>query len=1132
MILSAAPVALTYGYDNNLTLRGGIVYTFDDLNFYNTTLLGNTLDITLNKNELLALTNFSRLTDSITTQPLISPGDYVVNSLITDQTGTLYLYATNFNSTSGSTLSFTTELSAATIFNINFPSETNTIQISYVSTDSYNNSVTNYLISNGFYNPLSAGSINWVPDQSYYTFVTLASGSYVSLFNSKTAQIVALSANSLVPQTFTNYSVGSNNLTIPSECILNITRLHLDNAYGNTQTYGQSDLVQYSRLDNNLSVARSSGNAKFNYLVSAPFKTLSGGWIDTNINTLKNYYSPQHVQSTVFNVPTRYYTKLFTGLNQTEGFDKIYLSYNSNVAKINFVKDQDNYFHYPYGSVVLPLSSSTLISYGARADVTPFRSDRLVKKVADYAYYSSWGNSASGAYYPGTNTYNRKGVYFCSWLSAGANVNVLPVWVDRYYDPKQVNQYGIAYSAISALSGILVNSTNNYPNLIWDVPSTNTFEPGVLYYYHRFGDNDNETLVNSFSGLTYYIDNFGDILYNQVTGLSAGIINSFTPSNSGIDSTVKTPYYITNGTYGTINTSINDFNNNEGNTLSFFLYQDNWADLAGDQIIGNYFNGGIGVFVNNPILTPYFTVAAAPNILYTYNTELQELNYELYGTFETSATDPLSSSSFILKGLYDNSYYVIDNYSSNKFVSTFDPDGLLTNKVALTAFDSTITSEVIVNAELITKNSTNYIILKTRNNATSCCYRQFLTNGILVSSVSAANFNNFVLDFNGKPSFYNSNWLSSKSLVAVNGCVDSNNNVYTLSGGILYKNNTGILTVAYPEHINCDKNDNVWITYNKTHLAKINSNGTILWSKQINTSDSLVYDQPTNNRVINFIAELNSNNVLQYYGLVLDGKSQTVYKVDANGVLISKVAVPNLIPNGDVTGFDYQRKFVAPYVNSQGIRANIVTQDPTLTTPVPTYFTLSYNTNLLAPGWHHFAVTVSNNNVASLYVDGNIVNRSVWKSRLPSEKANLRTIYNYKNNPQITIGASNFKNSTLNEWIGLPDRYLYNGRIADIRFYNITLTRSDILALSNHYQYNQFNNFDWLIPTGLRGYIEEIERFFLHRLPGAKSQFFDIKIKNSGILAPSVQAIVENNIQTAVANIAPAYAQLRNIIWE
>jgi hypothetical protein len=78
---------------------------------------------------------------------------------------------------------------------------------------------------------------------------------------------------------------------------------------------------------------------------------------------------------------------------------------------------------------------------------------------------------------------------------------------------------------------------------------------------------------------------------------------------------------------------------------------------------------------------------------------------------------------------------------------------------------------------------------------------------------------------------------------------------------------------------------------------------------------------------------------------------------------------------------------------------------------------------------------------------------------------------------------------------------------------------------------NQFTPLNWNSSSGQRAYIEEIERFFLHRLPGQKSQYFDIKIKNSTITDSNVKTIIENNIKNILSQNTPAYTNLRNIIW-
>ena len=368
-------------------------------------------------------------------------------------------------------------------------------------------------------------------------------------------------------------------------------------------------------------------------------------------------------------------------------------------------------------------------------------------------------------------------------------------------------------------------------------------------------------------------------------------------------------------------------------------------------------------------------------------------------------------------------------------------------------------------------------------------------------------------------------------------CTTSTNTLFSLSGNgtvsvsatawYIAKDNIPILGVNNPECINCDQEDNLWVTYNTNFLAKLNTDGKILWSKQINTEDNII--TPYSIRNINFIAQESIDSTISYYALILDGKTQTIYKVDTDGNVVKKLYVNGLLPGGDCTGFDYQRKYIKPTISTPGIKAKLVAKDSTLPVPVPIYYTLNYSVSGLAVGWHHFALTYNEVNTAKLYVDGNVVNQTTYTN--PTTGISYR-IYNYKNNPQINIGTSSFKTGILSEWIQTPETYTYSGKIADIRFYNIALNNSDIRAISKSYQYNQFNNLSWTVDAPVRGYIEEIERFFLHRMPGSKSPYFNIKIKNSSIADPAVRAIAENNIRNTVNNIAPAYTQLLSIIWE
>lgn len=1155
MFLSAAPVKLNYGYDNSISINGGVVHTFDNLDFNNSSLLISAKDIVLNNDQLIVLTDNIKLNDCIAPVFAQPSQTYVYSTLIANTSGD-YLYAITPVS-AGSVFSFTTDILSATVFNFYFPTSASTVQISYSIDNNDGTTAELYLIANTNTGTITGGNITNV-DLNSYTFYYILSGTSFSLINTAAKAWVCVDTPTSLGF-FTLSASSANNITIPNELIFNATRFSNNNSYGALQTVGRSDLIKYNKDTNNLNIEKNSGDVPFNYLITTAYKTLSSDTLSANINILKNYYSPLHNQTTLLENQLRSYTKIYTGLNQNTGSEKIYLGYNSSTSNLTFEVDADTYFHYPYGNNTSSLSGSTLIDYGARADISPWRSDRITKKVANYKNFSHWGNSVGTFYASGGIL--QKGIYFCSWLSAATTLSgsldrdARPVWVDRFYNPEYANLYGITPANILSLSGILVNSINNYPNLIFDVPSNLTFEPGVLYYYHRIGESDNSTIVNSFSGLEYHIGEWGYNLINKVDGLTAGKIVNFTTANSAINVNVKEPFYIVNNTYGYIVTDETAFNTNKGNTLSFFAFQQDWSNIEGDQIVGNYFNGGIGLFNNTPYITPYFTVTAynsAGSTVRTYNSDLQLLNFETITTL-TSAGAPslsaLATPAFSIKGVYDNSYYIVDNYPNNFFLSTYDPDDLLTKKTPLTAATGLLSAGKILDAYLhkdITSN-TDYIITKNHPSPTSVSYNKFTTKGSLVSAAYNTNFNNFIVDKNGDAIFYNSN-IPRTSTVSVsgyevwtgtNGCLDGFNNVFTLSGNgtkttnattyALTKNGIPILSITSPESISCDQDNNIWITYNSNYLAKVNNNGKIIWSKQINTEDILI--TPYSDRTINFIVE-GTNSQTVYYALIIDGKSQTIYKVNESGDTINKLFVSGLIPGGDSTGFDYQRKYIYPYTSTPGVKAKLVVRDSTIYTPEPQYITLNYGVSGLSSGWHHFAITYSETNQAKFYVDGILVSMSPLITPVASSTNVQYRIYNYKNNPQISLGTSNFKTGFLNTWIEKPEEYLFNGNIADLRFYNIALTNSDIKAISKNYLTNEFNNVIWNIPTGPRGYIEEIERFFLHRMPGSKSQYFNVKIKNSGLTDPNVRKIVENNIINAVTRVAPAYTKLRSIIWE
>jgi hypothetical protein len=138
------------------------------------------------------------------------------------------------------------------------------------------------------------------------------------------------------------------------------------------------------------------------------------------------------------------------------------------------------------------------------------------------------------------------------------------------------------------------------------------------------------------------------------------------------------------------------------------------------------------------------------------------------------------------------------------------------------------------------------------------------------------------------------------------------------------------------------------------------------------------------------------------------------------------------------------------------------------------------------------------------------------------------TIYYEYENP-LLIGTNVGKITTLAYELNLNQMY-FKGKIDDLRIYNTVLNNSDI-------RYIYLNKFDyheliWNMATGNQNYLEEISRFFKFKLPGLKSQYYNIRINGLQISDSNTRIMIENIIKDNLKKIVPSYAELFKIIWE
>lgn len=177
---------------------------------------------------------------------------------------------------------------------------------------------------------------------------------------------------------------------------------------------------------------------KSNILFHNEFFTLSSSTFNLNALSLKNTNTPENYQSRnnpFFNensVEFRDYKSLFSGHNQKYGNDNLSLNYETYTTSILLKKDQITYFHIPqifYPFERLNINDSGLIEAGAIAGDHPIKADKIFKKKADYKYTSHFGDTAE----------ETSGNFLCAWLSGNRDPNAKPIWVDRYYNPKNIS---------------------------------------------------------------------------------------------------------------------------------------------------------------------------------------------------------------------------------------------------------------------------------------------------------------------------------------------------------------------------------------------------------------------------------------------------------------------------------------------------------------------------------------------------------------------------------------------------------------------------------------------------------------------------------------------------------------------
>lgn len=833
------------------------------------------------------------------------------------------------------------------------------------------------------------------------------------------------------------------------------------------------------------------------------------------IHGLKNYQTPEYnyTRGSKYYVESnsirRLYRQIFSGTNQEEGTDKIYLGYTSNTFEKIFPEDEFTIFHYPATAPRALLPYAGLIEDGAYSAEVPYVADRIYEKQIDYQEITPGQSQPQ-------SIKRQDGTWLCSWLYSSPTG---PMWMDRYYNAAY-------YTSDQALSAsVFLYNREIDPEVdsnVWDENTKMILEPGARYAYYRSG------LQTSKNFLKYL-----DADFNKPLGAKILDVENFNESvlrdssnykNNGLlfnnrSENLKGNYIALDGSNHAIFPAKNILLEKNSLTLSIWLNVEDWSNITGDQIIGNYYDSGFGLLNESSLTAPIFTLLnAASGVVYNLNYKLSQL--------DNINLPPLSGQqNNTIVRLPDFSYWIIDSY--NRVLRKYSIEGNVKYQTTIPAVSTNYINQVEVDSKenlyLFDASNNKVIVLDTFGQPFS---------SFNISQTNA--FKRIEIDLNDKliPIYGNSS------------VIDNNNNVWEMVGGNLYKNREVYANIGPVQQITCDSKNNLWIVHAKDQLSKYNTNTrTFEFSKSIGKNvliDDSCFTFNNQFRFANFMRVPKTGTGCTYTTdktedllVLVDNSDKIAWLINSDGLLVNKINLNALVSNnlskvdqnlqfmamGDFSSYQYLRKYG---ITNKNFSWNFKIADTSGKNAQ--LLKLRYDISNLPSGWHNFVFMFdSQNGVAKYYIDTFLVSTQVF------DKNKYQIYYDY--NSSILLGAANVKNSTLNDVIKIDDAYKFIGNVGHILMYAKPFTQGEVeqIYYSSPFSIDK-GPLRWNVNTGERNYVEEIQHWFQMQLPSNKSKYFNLNIHNLNV-SDEIKAVIEEAIRNNIKKISPAHTELYKINW-
>jgi len=886
--------------------------------------------------------------------------------------------------------------------------------------------------------------------------------------------------------------------------------------------------LETPRNNKTLEFKTSITNTKNNLLIDSPFKTsinTETGTILVNMATLKNIQTPEYeytkapyfVNETITNVNSanavdaikrREYNQLFMGSNQERGYENPCLGFNADTKELTFKADTVTYFHYPKTAPTgTPIQNVGFLESGAVPGNTPARSDKIWKKFADYEKNIWWGNSTHAGVSPTSSVYMpiEQGTWLCSWLSGKNAEGVDGVWMDRWYYP--------GFATVSDALTLDTMFLENTGAKVWDEPTQMTLDGGCWYKYFHVGNIENQKLVDALAneGLTGLRISFDGWETNVVEDESIynndGLIHNFT-SDTIVDGSFKPNK--TQNQYCLVPYSPT-YKLSDKLTVTTRVKIPDWSNVHGHHIISNGINNGWNIQATNGYFTPSIIVFEKTYGHLIFINNDGDMYYDaLYPVSSHSVSGDFYGVPTALAMDGDLTIWATNNDPNMKRLYRASYNGILNEQVV---FDSDVNlTEVSIDA-----NKNAWVLNTTTNTASGFSPDLSLIGTIQMTSVSSVQ----------RIDFDTNNVFLSGDYTILDRCIDANNNIFELRLGsqYLYKNGVAVYNADGVTNIECDSNGILWLLKDGNIIVKTTSNST-------EDDKSGVVGQYTSGQRRLFFTNEYYNDAYRDFAWVLHSETNKLFKVDEDCNVVQEINLSDYVDvlsskfsgqdrskmvfdiNGDTTGYLWQTKYVN-HIPRIEVHATL---NQYLTAPL----TLSYPaSNLIDNEYYNISFTYdSDNSSGMLYVNTTLVD---------TYSASTDSSIYYKYDNLMLIGGDMGDSVSLNEHL-FTDRYIIDGQIDELKIYDSVLNNFDIkhIELRNY----NFSDMVWNMPVGIQSFIEEIERFFKQRLPGAKSHFYNIRLSHLNITNIETREIIEQIIRDTVKRVSPVYTSLYKIIWD